>query len=274
MVGDAERIRQILWNLVSNAVKFTPDGGRVTVSVGKADGKVVIAVKNTGMGIPPEFLPHLFERFRQVDGSPSRMSGGLGLGLAIVRHLTELHGGTVRAESEGLGRGATFIVTLPVKAFTTGLSKAPPGRAEVVQGTDEVRSKKDPLAHQRVLVVEDEDDARDLIEMLLSGAGAQVKSASSALTALDELRQGTFDILLSDIGMPQHDGYWLIAKVREQFPDLTAIALTAFTRPEDVARARSAGFDQHIGKPVEPARLLDLLYRCSKATVHGPKRLP
>ncbi len=259
VVADADRLRQVLWNLVNNAVKFTPEGGHVALSIDPVPGGVTISIRDSGKGIDPSFLPHVFDRFRQGDSGTSREAGGLGLGLSIVRHLVEMHGGSVTAASQGLGKGATFVVTLPVKPFTvtepTALSSRPPSVEEV--GPAARVSSGPRLSHLRVLVVDDEQDARDLITMLLENEGAGVETAASADEALARLSNGHFDVVVSDIGMPHHDGYWLVRRIRESGSKLRAIALTAFARREDANLARSAGFDEHLGKPVDPARLVD-----------------
>jgi PAS domain S-box-containing protein len=263
IAGDSERLRQILWNLLSNAVKFTKRGGKVWLTIAPEGGKMVLSVRDTGRGIDPAFVPHVFERFRQADGSTTRSSGGLGLGLAIVRHLTEMHGGTVTAESEGLDLGATFTVTLPVKAFSAPVRSASREAPDSNQSPPLSSPWRGALAGTRVLIVEDEDDARELIETLLSGAGAVVKAASSAEEAVEQLADFDPKVLVSDIGMPGHDGYWLVDAVRKLRPRLPVIALTAFSRAEDARRARAAGFDHHLGKPIDPEQLVEMvaLYR-------------
>ncbi len=259
VVGDPERIRQVIWNLVSNAVKFTPPHGRIDVTITKDGDRVRIRLRDTGQGISPEFLPHAFERFTQADSSATRKAGGLGLGLAIVRHIAELHGGTVDVESDGIGKGATFMVTLPERPFA---SPASPAIAERRPSTPPPPVRRGMLAGRHVLVVEDDDDARELVEALLEAEGARVTTTASAEDALLSLEANEADVLVSDIGMPIRDGYWLIEQVRARWPALPAIALTAFTRQEDDARARAAGFDHHLGKPVEPQRLVQVVAAC------------
>ncbi len=258
LVADPERLRQILWNLLSNGVKFTQPGGRVTLELEQSGGKVLLVVRDTGRGIEPRFLPHVFERFRQADGSTTRSSGGLGLGLAIVRHLSEMHGGSVQAESTGLGGGSTFTVTLPVQPFTQPLARRPPPPNHDPDSTRRIAAAG-ALAGTRVLIVEDEADARDLIQMLLASEGAVVKAASSAAEALDALGAFEPEVLVSDVGMPERDGYWLARQVHERKPALPMIALTAYTRHEDAERAHAAGFVHHVGKPVDPARLVEIV---------------
>jgi CheY-like chemotaxis protein/anti-sigma regulatory factor (Ser/Thr protein kinase) len=239
--GDGHRLQQVIWNLLSNAIKFTPEGGRVTVEVTGDDTEATIAVTDTGKGIAPDLLPDIFERFAQ--GAATRTHGGLGLGLAIVRHIVELHGGRVAARSEGVGLGATFLVHLPV-----GGVAAAPARAE---GAVEFPR----LDGVRVLVVDDEPDARTLIGTVLGQCGAEVATVPSAAAALAALQRDAFDVLLSDISMPQEDGYQLIRKVRAVRPSLPAAAVTAFARAEDRDAALAAGFQLHVAKPVEPAAL-------------------
>lgn len=256
VLGDANRLQQIVWNLVSNAIKFTPHGGRVDVQLVQIDSHVQIRVTDTGEGIAAEFLPYVFERFRQADSSSTRSHGGLGLGLAIVRHLVELHGGTVRAESPGIGQGATFIVTLPLKPAlkpTTPEQLSPTTTHEVAENCLPI------LEGLRVLVVDDEVDARELIQAMLQPLGVQVKAAASAIEALVALQTFQPDVLLSDIGMPGENGYALIRQLRaleeEQGGRIPAVALTAYARAEDRTQALLAGFQLHVPKPVNQAEL-------------------
>ena len=259
VMGDAARLRQVVWNLLTNAVKFTPRGGRVQVRLERVNSRVEIAISDTGAGIDPEFLPHVFERFRQADQRTTRQHGGLGLGLAIVRHLIELHGGSVWADSAGAGTGATFTLTLPVAAVH---------RREDVEEYVQQASRDVPPANEcperldgvRVLVVDDEPDARDMLSAGLGHCGAQVTAASSAREALEALAGLKFDVLISDIGMPDVDGYELIRLVRELPPEVggrtPAVALTAYARAEDRLRALRAGFEMHVSKPVELTELV------------------
>lgn len=251
MAGDPDRLRQVLWNLLANAVKFSHPEGVVEVSLRLTDGRLVLEVRDHGAGIDEDFLPHVFERFRQADGSSTRAHGGLGLGLAIVRHLTEMHGGTVTAKSAGKGRGTTFTVTLPVRAILPLPAEAPtrPHRA----GPD------GPLAGMRVLVVEDDHDARDLIEIVLRRHGAIVEGASTSEQALMSFARFSPEVVVSDIGMPEHDGYWLLDALRKRAPELPILALTAYARPEDKERARHAAFDHYLAKPVDAERLVGIL---------------
>lgn len=258
VLGDANRLQQVVWNLLSNAVKFTPKGGLVEIRLAVINSRVQIRVSDTGQGISPDFLPYVFERFRQADSSITRSQGGLGLGLAIVRHLVELHGGTVYVESPGVGQGATFIVELPLMAVSCATAKELEPMQPMV--TDEVL-KLCPLGLDglRVLVVDDELDARELIATVLGQCGAEVKAVASAIEALAVLEQFQPQVLVSDIGMPGEDGYTLIRKLRaleaEQGGQIPAVALTAYARAEDRTQALLAGFQLHVPKPVDPAEL-------------------
>jgi PAS domain S-box-containing protein len=257
--GDPGRLQQVLWNLLSNAIKFTPKGGKVQVLLERVDSNIEISVADTGMGIKPEFLPHVFERFRQADPSSTRSFGGLGLGLAIVKHLVELHGGTVRVESSGEGQGTTFTVSLPlmiVQRETKERERIHPKAST----PDVVRFEYADLSGIKVLVVEDETDARDLIKHLLHECNAEVFTASAAGEALVLVEAEKPDVLVSDIGLPGIDGYELLKRVRAlgqaRGGNLPAIALTAFARSEDRTRALRAGFLVHVAKPVEPSELM------------------
>jgi PAS domain S-box-containing protein len=253
--GDPQRLQQIVWNVLSNAVKFTPSGGQVEVQMRNINSHVEIKVSDTGQGISADFLPHMFEQFRQADSATTRKYGGLGLGLAIARHLIELHGGTIRAESPGVGQGATFTIDLPL---IVGVEQAQglDGRGRI----DESGSAAHPsLTGLRVLVVDDEPDARDLMTMILSECEAQVKVAASADEAMSVLANWRPDVLISDIEMPEVDGYTLIRQLRardaEYGGQVPAVALTAHARAEDRLRALQAGFQVHISKPVQPREL-------------------
>ncbi len=249
VIADATRLQQVAWNLLSNAVKFTSPGGTVTVRLDHEPTTVSLSIVDTGIGIEPAFLPHVFERFRQADGSPTRKHGGLGLGLAIVRHIVELHGGTVTAASEGAGKGATFVVTLPVRAAATAQS-GPSSKAPL----------RAPLAGVDVLVVDDEDDARELVQHVLVGAGATVRAAASAAEARRLVQASLPDVLLSDIAMPEEDGYalvrWLRADAGVAAGMVRAVALSAHAADHDRARALEAGFDDHLAKPVDPREIV------------------
>ena len=250
VLGDATRLQQVFWNLLSNAVKFTPRGGRVRVVLAAGAEHVDFSVADTGQGIHPDFLPHVFERFRQADSSASRSHGGLGLGLAIVKQLVELHGGSVHAASAGEGHGATFTVRLPLGAPRRPKLDSAPSGPEVV-GSGEV-SGPPRLDGVRVLVVDDEADARMLVRYLLEECGAQVLLASSTDEALALARKSPPHVVLSDIGMPQRDGYELVSTLRREGFRVPAAAVSAFVREEDRARAISAGYQMHLAKPVQP----------------------
>jgi PAS domain S-box-containing protein len=258
--GDPDRIQQVVWNLLSNAIKFTPKDGQVQVRLERVHSHVEIVVIDTGVGIEPEFLPFVFDRFRQSDASTTRRQGGLGLGLAIVRQLVELHGGTVSVESRGQGHGATFTVKLPLLPLRTEPeSEAPPSVHPAAQ-TNESPNCPPELSGLRVLLVDDEPDSRDLLNFMLESCGAEVAPAASAAEAFKLIRSEKFDVVVSDIGMPDEDGYSLIRKIRD-LPDgeggnVPAIALTAYARAEDRVRAIRSGFQMHIAKPVEPAELI------------------
>lgn len=252
--GDPERLQQIVWNLLANAVKFTPDGGRVRVTASREGRDILIAVTDTGIGISPEFLPHVFDRFRQEDAGTKRHYGGLGLGLAIVKTLVELHGGSASAHSEGAGQGATFVVRLPAPAASAAPQVSQPA---IPADTASESARIDDV---RVLVVDDDVEARTLFAAILGTAGAVVTCASSAAEAMTILRAASHDVIVSDIEMPAVDGYGLVhqalAIAAERGETLGAIAVTAYSRPEDEARSLAAGFHRHVQKPVEPATLI------------------
>lgn len=259
--GDPERLQQVMWNLLSNAVKFTPKGGRVEVRLSRVDSGVEITVSDNGLGIDAEFLPYVFERFRQADSATTRRQAGLGLGMAITKHLVELHGGTIRAESAGEGLGATFTLKLPV--LMSHHADQSPRIAAEQPPPDEDRPPPAELSRLdgiHVLAVDDERDARELLTAILTQSGAVVTTASGVADALEELRLATPDLLLSDIEMPNEDGYSLIRRVRalEEGRErrLPAIALTAHARSSDRARALAEGYQLHMPKPVEPAELV------------------
>jgi PAS domain S-box-containing protein len=258
--GDPHRLQQVVWNLLSNAIKFTPRDGKVQVVLERVDSHVAIVVADNGTGIKPDILPHIFERFRQGDASTTRSHAGLGLGLSIVKSLVELHGGAVRAHSDGEGRGATFTVELPLNAVhRTGALARHPAAAE--QGGSPFQPAN--LSDLTVLVVDDYPDARDLIVRILEECGARVLAASSAAEAV-AMAQGAWpDLLVSDIGMPGTDGYELVRRLRElgrqRGQALRAIALTAFARTEDRTRALHAGFLAHVSKPVDASELVATL---------------
>ena len=263
LLGDPERIQQIVWNLVSNAVKFSRNGGLVTVSVAKRDGGVRIAVKDTGQGIAPEFLPHVFERFRQGEGGTTRSKGGLGLGLAIVKHLIELHGGTIEVTSEGEGRGATFLVSLPLHHRSSQGVVATLSQTSVRTRTARRPRTSLELEGLRVLVVDDEVDARELLRAVLEQAGMEVETVGSAEEALRRFVETRPHIVVSDIGMPGEDGYVFMERLRslpeERGGRTPSIALTAYARMEDRSKALLAGYNMHVAKPIEPSELLTVV---------------
>jgi signal transduction histidine kinase len=254
LLGDAGRLQQVVWNLLSNAVKFTPAGGRVTVSLMRQDADLSLVIEDTGKGIAPHFLPHVFDRFRQADASTTRPHAGLGLGLAIVRHLIEQHGGTVEAFSDGEGCGSRFVVTLPIAAADIRESTASSPRAPLHDAAHPLPD----LQGVRVLVVDDESDSRVLLQRLFEQRRAAVETSHSVADAIEKLSRAPFDVVISDIGMPEQDGYDLVQQLRAlpSGASTPAIALTAFARAEDRRRALRAGFHLHIAKPVDPAELL------------------
>jgi PAS domain S-box-containing protein len=256
--GDPGRLQQVLWNLLSNAIKFTPKGGRVQVVLERVNSHAEIGVEDNGIGIRPDFLPHVFDRFRQADSTTTRRFGGLGLGLSIVRNLVELHGGSVRVKSPGENQGSTFIVSLPisyVRADYREPTASPIERAGSLESFELPR-----LDEVRVLVVDDEADGRALIARVLEDRGAKPICTSSAQEALQALSQEQFDVLLSDVGMPDMDGFQLIRHVRSldeaRSRPLPAIAITAYARPEDRQRSLLAGFHMHLSKPIEARELI------------------
>ncbi|MEY2518689.1 MAG: hypothetical protein QOF24_448 [Verrucomicrobiota bacterium] len=257
--GDPARLQQILWNLLTNALKFTPKGGRVHVVLERVDSHLEISVNDSGRGIAPDFLPHVFDRFRQADASSTREQRGLGLGLSIVKNLAELHGGNVSARSAGPNKGSTFTIMLPV---ATAVSNDEVRRHPRAGSGETVREKLD-LQDVRVLAVDDEADARLLIKRILSACGAQVETADSGAAAIPILRRTKPHVLIMDIGMPNEDGYTVMRKMRELASDeggnVAAIALTAFARSEDRRRAVLSGFQMHMAKPVEAPELIAMV---------------
>jgi CheY-like chemotaxis protein len=250
----------VLWNLLTNAIKFTPLGGLVSISAVDVGEQVELRVSDSGEGIEPEFLPHVFERFRQADSSPTRRHGGLGLGLAIVKQLVESHGGSVRAESSGLGQGATFVVRLPrAKAEPATSGHGPADREEL----EEIR-----LVNVEVLVVDDQRDSRELAAHILSEAGAVVRACGSALEALALIEEDPPAVLLADIAMPSMDGYELLRQVRalpqQRGGAVPAVAVTAFAHPEGRRRSYAAGFQFHLAKPLVRAELLEVVARLAR----------
>ena len=257
--GDAERIRQVFLNLLTNATKFTPDGGSVVVRLKREESSVSITVEDNGQGINPQFLPYVFERFRQADSTYSRSIGGLGLGLAIVRHLVELHGGMVRAQSLGKDRGATFTVTLPI----ADAKRVAPASISSKSPATQFADADGRLGGMIALVVEDDQDSRDMLTTALAICGVRVVSAESADEGLEKLRELKPDFLISDIGLPGEDGYDLIRKVRALSPSdgggIPAIALTGYVSVQDRKLALRAGYQEHLPKPVDTNRLIELL---------------
>ena len=291
--GDPDRLQQVVWNLLSNAVKFTPTNGRIGVALDRVDGQAQVRVTDSGQGIDPKFLPYVFDRFRQADSSSTRSHGGLGIGLTIVRHIVELHGGTVRAESRGEGSGATFLVNLPVSPVRVEEPGDPPPRGGVaspagVAGVGVGRNGGNGEAHAggrptagldglRVLVVDDEQDARDVIGEILRRGGADVTTAATAQEGLQLLGRLRPDVLVSDIAMPDEDGYAFIRCIRQLSPEdggaTPSIALTAYARDEDRARAMAAGFQAHLAKPVEPGDLVAAVAGLAAAPAAGRAEL-
>ena len=268
VLGDAIRLQQLVWNLLTNAIKFTSAGGRVDVVLATSGAEVEVRVSDTGIGISQDFLAYVFEPFRQADGSSGRKSGGLGLGLAIVRHVAELHGGRVEARSAGEDQGSTFVLTLPVATGREAIEELTPSPPSAETAAPRTAVS---LAGSSVLVVEDEADTREALALILAQAGATVTSTSTAAQALDAVAAARPDILLCDIGLPTEDGYVLIRKLRaltaEQGGATPAVALSAFAQATDRARALAAGFDTHVAKPIDPDRLLRTLARALSLAV-------
>ncbi|MEH1911334.1 MAG: ATP-binding protein [Nostoc sp.] len=261
IMGDAERLQQVVWNLLSNAVKFTPSGGRVEVNLQQVNSNAQITVSDTGKGISADFLPCIFERFRQADSTTTRADSGLGLGLAIVNHLVEMHSGTVYAVSKGEGQGATFTVLLPL---------VEPQAEQLIKESEVKVDNLSPLDGLQILVVDDNADTRELIAFILEQSGAQVTAVSSVGEALEAVVRLKLDVLVSDIGMPDEDGYSLIRKVRaqeaEQGEKIRAVALTAFARDEERRLALQAGFHVHLSKPIEPDELVTVVANLVKGS--------
>ncbi|MFN2510306.1 MAG: response regulator [Pyrinomonadaceae bacterium] len=257
--GDANRLQQIFWNLFSNAVKFTPPGGRVRVEVDRDEPQAKVSVSDSGIGIKPDFLPYIFDRFRQADGSTTRVHGGLGLGLAIVKHLVQLHQGTVDVESKGNNEGATFTVSLPL-ASAMAVADHESGTVFEGEGNGLPDNFSELLGGLKILVVDDELDSRELITAILTRCGGEVRCSENAAEALKAFREWKPDLLVSDIGMPNEDGYSLIQKLRKMKSkwarEIPAVALTAYATVEDRTRALDSGFQIHLAKPIEPEELV------------------
>ena len=266
VTGDPNRLQQVVWNLLINAIKFTPKGGKVQVVVERVNSHVELSVSDTGKGIAPEFLPHVFERFSQADNSSRRGHTGLGLGLAIVKSLAELHGGSVRVKSGGEGKGTTFIVSLPISVVHTldnheNLQHVKVDRQETLLHTPDLKGIK-------VMIVDDEPDAIGLVQRIMESRGAVVKACACGLECLECIPSWRPDVVVMDIGMPEMDGYTLIGKVRALSPEqggrTPAVTLTAFARSEDRRQAMLAGFDVHVAKPVEPGELVAVVSRLAR----------
>jgi PAS domain S-box-containing protein len=272
--GDPARLQQIIWNLLSNAVKFTPKGGRIEVILERIESHVEITVSDSGLGIPPEFLPHIFERFRQSDSSTTRHHGGLGLGLAIARQLAELHGGTIVAASSGPGHGSTFRVILPLPAAHQGedglLTRVHPAANGARPGPARIAH----LDGVKILVVDDEPDSRDVVCRILKNCGAVVTAVGSAVEGIAALRVNGFEVLISDIGMPGMDGFEFLRQLRTSdiasAKTIPAIALTAFARSEDRRKAMQSGFDMFVSKPVDAPELAAVVERCAARAERVP----
>jgi len=269
VTGDPNRMQQVVWNLLANAIKFTPRGGKVQVTLERTDSHVELSVSDTGQGISSEFLPHVFDKFSQAESLLTRSHGGLGLGLTIVKHLVEMHGGSVRVKSAGEGKGATFVVSLPISVVRTlngDENRQHPTTAR------EIEFSVDPdLSGVHTLVVDDDVDALHLVKHVLENCGAQATNCSSGTECLEILRRSKPGVLIVDIGMPAMDGYSLIQQIRalpaDEGGEIPAIALTAFARSEDRRRAMLAGFDMHVAKPVEPGELVAVVARLGRKTL-------
>ena len=267
VIGDPDRLQQVVWNLLSNAIKFTPRGGRVQATLARVTSHVEIAVSDSGLGMAPELLPHVFERFQQGDSSSTRQHGGLGIGLALVRHLTELHGGSVEARSGGAGQGATFIVKLPIS-----LAAEPPlpSRVHPTVSVERVPVAGPSLKGVRLLLVDDQPDTLELFGHLLGRTGAEIETATSVAEAMSAFARRPPDVLMADVEMPGEDGYALIRRVRALDPAkggaVPAVAVTAYGRVEDRVRLLAAGYSMHVSKPVEPAELIAVLATLARRT--------
>jgi CheY-like chemotaxis protein/anti-sigma regulatory factor (Ser/Thr protein kinase) len=257
ITGDPNRLQQVVWNLLTNAIKFTPKGGQVEVLLERINSHIQITVNDSGEGIPAGFLPHVFERFRQKDSASNSKHGGLGLGLALVKNLVEMHGGTVSVKSAGEGQGASFMVCLPLRATQA----AEAGQENSCGGTGRLEAGEDRphLQGVHVLVVDDEPDARELVKRVLEEHGAAARAAASSAEGLEMLKSFRAEVIISDIGMPEQDGYDFMRAARKEGWMAPAVALTAFARPEDRLRALRAGYQMHLVKPIDPAELVTVV---------------
>ena len=269
--GDPERLQQVIWNLLSNAAKFTPPDGEIEVRLANANSHIEIVVKDTGQGIGAEFLPHVFDRFRQADGSKTRRHGGLGLGLAIVRHLVELQGGSVKAQSDGEGKGSEFTITLPCVGVRIELSL----RQQNFEANKTSLDGSPELIGLRILTVEDDPDSREMLEMILRSKGADVAAVGSVYEALQILngKEWRPEVLVSDLGMPDEDGYDLIRKIRsmtaEEGGQVPAIALTGYAGKEEGERALRAGYQMHLAKPVDWSHLVGTIAAFAEGNIQA-----
>jgi CheY-like chemotaxis protein len=258
--GDQARLQQIVWNLMSNAVKYTPKHGHISITLERTNSMAQLVVKDSGRGIPASFLPFVFDRFRQADSTTTRAIGGLGLGLAIVRHLVDMHGGTVEAQSEGDSLGSTFKVRLPIRAVMATRNQASPALTSRVRDDVGLELPSIDLTRLTVLVVDDDDETREVLKTLIVLRGGRAVSAASVAEALQFFAKNRPDVVICDIGLPGEDGYSLIRQIRRRSADdggrTPAIALTAYARAEDRTRALLAGFQTHVAKPAEPTELL------------------
>jgi CheY-like chemotaxis protein len=269
-LGDSSRLQQVVWNLLANAIKFTPSGGRIEVKVERAGRNLKLRVSDTGQGINSDFLPFIFERFRQADGTTTREHGGLGLGLAIVRHLIELHGGTIKAESAGKGFGSTFVIKLPLAPSPQGKARRKAtGSLQLNSDTDERFSSLPTLADLQVLLVDDDPDTLQILSVVLVESKAKVQTAASVKEAMEVLEWFKPDVVVSDLAMPVEDGYSLIARIRaaENGKQTPAVALTSYVRVEDRTRALSAGFNMFVPKPVEPNELINAIANLAESSI-------
>jgi CheY-like chemotaxis protein len=253
VLGDGNRLQQVIWNLLANAIKFTGRGGSILVRIARSEKTVTVMVRDTGTGIDPSFLPHVFERFRQQDSSTTRAHAGIGIGLAIARYLVEMHGGTITAESEGVGRGATFRIELPVMETPVRASSASVPAGDALPSLDGLS----------VLVIDDESMTREVIAVMLRRCRAKVTLASSAAEGHARVAEHSPDVIVCDIAMPVDDGYSFVRELRKSGPPIPVIALTAFGRPDDLQRALEAGFDAYLKKPVDPVTLANAVKKVS-----------